>query len=117
MPTGSANNVRKAVAVTPSSGNVFADLGLPDAGVALAKADLAHRIAELIRQRKYTQTRAAEVLGLTQPKVSDLVRGHLPGFTVDRLLKLLNRLGQDVEIAVRPTSRKNSPASTRVVSA
>ena len=117
MPTGSADNGRKAAAVTPSSGNVFADLGLPDAGVALAKADLAHCIAELIRQRKYTQTQAAEVLGLTQPKVSDLVRGSLNGFTVDRLLKLLNRLGQDVEIAVRPTPRKNSPASTRVVTA
>lgn len=102
--------------VTPSSGNVFADLGIPDAGVARVKADLASRIATVVRERKYSQVKAAEVLGVTQPKVSDLVRGKLDGFTVDRLLKFLNRLGQAVEISVRPVKGKK-PADTRVVSA
>ncbi len=101
--------------VTPSSGNVFADLGLPEAGVALAKANLAIRICEVIGERKLTQAKAAALLGVTQPKVSDLVRGKLDGFTVDRLLKFLNRLGQDVEISVRPTKGKATAADTRVV--
>jgi predicted XRE-type DNA-binding protein len=101
----------------PSSGNVFADLGVPDAGIALAKANLAHRICAVIGERKLSQTRAAAVLGVTQPKVSDLVRGKLDGFTVDRLLKFLNRLDQDVEIAVRPASGAKGSADTRVVSA
>lgn len=91
--------------VTPSSGNVFADLGVPDAAIALAKADLAHRISQVIRERKYSQVEAAAMLGVTQPKVSDIVRGKLEGFTLDRLLKFLVRLGQEVEISVRPAKR------------
>ncbi|MBX9582524.1 MAG: helix-turn-helix domain-containing protein [Gemmataceae bacterium] len=106
---------REVEGVTPSSGNVFADLGIPDAGVALAKANLAHRICEVIREKKLSQTKAAAILGVTQPKVSDLVRGKLDGFTVDRLLKFLNRLGQDVEISVRPAKGAKRPADTRVV--
>jgi predicted XRE-type DNA-binding protein len=101
--------------VTPSSGNVFADLGVPDAGIALAKANLAHRICEVIAERKLTQAKAAVALGLTQPKVSDLVRGKLDGFSVDRLLKLLNRLGQEIEISVRPARDIGAAANTRVV--
>jgi predicted XRE-type DNA-binding protein len=94
---------------------VFADLGVPEAGIALAKANLAHRICEVIGERKLTQAKAAAVLGVTQPKVSDLVRGKLDGFTVDRLLKFLNRLDQDVEISVRPAKGRATPAGTRVV--
>jgi predicted XRE-type DNA-binding protein len=101
-------------AVTPSSGNVFADLGVPDAGIALAKANLAHRICTVIADRKLTQTKAAEALGLTQPKVSDLVRGKLDGFSVDRLFKLLNKLGQEVTISVRPAQNMHA-ADTQVV--
>jgi predicted XRE-type DNA-binding protein len=94
---------------------VFADLGVPEAGIALAKANLAHRICEVIRERKLNQTQAAEVLGVNQPKVSDLMRGRLDAFSVDRLLKFLNRLDQDVEISVRPTKNRETPADTRVV--
>lgn len=101
--------------MTPSSGNVFADLGVPDAGVALAKANLAHRICEVIAERNLSQTKAAADLGVTQPKVSDLTRGKLDGFTVDRLLKFLNRLDQIVEISVRPARDSEKPAETRVV--
>jgi predicted XRE-type DNA-binding protein len=101
--------------VTPSSGNIFADLGVPEAGIALAKANLAHRISEVIKERKLSQAKAATLLGVTQPKVSDLVRGKLDGFTLDRLLKFLNRLDLEVEIAVRPASSTNKPAGTRVV--
>lgn len=110
MPTGS--NTRPKV--TRSSGNVFADLGVPDSDIALAKANLAHHLVASIRQRKMNQSRAAELLGITQPKVSDLVRGKLEGFTIDRLFRFLNRLDQDVDIAVSPASRRRPPR-TRVI--
>ena len=103
--------------VEASSGNVFADLAVPEAGEALAKAELARRICALLAERKLTQARAAAVLGIDQPKVSALVRGKLEGFSTDRLFRFLNALGQDVEIVVRPRRRHNEHATTRVVPA
>src|SRR5215212_11455872 len=85
------------------SGNVFADLGLPNPDIALAKAALVQHIRELIAERKLTQAKAAALLGLDQPKVSALVRGRVEGYTLDRLIRFLNALGQRVEIRVRPT--------------
>ena len=87
-----------------SSGNVFADLGLPDAPELHAKADLAYEISRTIDQQGLTQAEAAEILGVDQPKVSALVRGRLEGFSLERLYRFLNALGKDVEIVVRPTS-------------
>src|SRR5207302_5672052 len=98
-----------------SSGNVFADLGVPDADEALAKAELARRIAAVLAQRKLTQARAAALLGIDQPKVSALIRGKLDGFSTDRLFRFLNALGQDVEIVVRPRRGENGHGSIRVV--
>jgi predicted XRE-type DNA-binding protein len=92
------------------SGNVFADLGLPNPELALAKAELVQRIRELIAERNLTQTKAAELLGLDQPKVSALVRGRVKGFTYDRLFRFLNALGQRIEISVRPTRKAESRA-------
>src|SRR5262245_39021509 len=101
-------------AVEASGGNVFADLGLPEPEVALAKAALAHRIAEAIAARGLTQVAAARVLGIDQPKVSRLVRGDLAGLSADRLLRFLTRLGRDVEIIVRPARRDRRPGRLRV---
>jgi len=101
------------VRVTASSGNVFADLGFPDAATELAKAELATKIATIIEERGLTQTQAAKVLGIDQPKVSDLVRGKLKPFSVERLLKFLNALDRDIEIVVRPT-RRSGRAAIRV---
>ena len=115
MKTG-LKSKKRTETVTPGSGNVFEDLGIPDAGIALAKANLAHSISEAIARRKLSQVKAAGVLGITQPKVSDLTRGKLDGFTLDRLLKLLNRLDLAVEISVRP-AKNGKPAGTRVVDA
>jgi predicted XRE-type DNA-binding protein len=93
-----------------SSGNVFADLGLPNAPELQAKADLAWEISRTIDERELTQTQAAELLGIDQPKVSALVRGRLSGFSMERLYRFLNALGKDVEIVVRsPASRKVEP--------
>ncbi len=88
------------------SGNVFADLGIPNPELALAKAELVQRIRDLIAERKLTQAEAAELLGLDQPKVSALVRGRVEGYTIDRLFRFLTALGQRIEITVRP-NRKN----------
>lgn len=82
------------------SGNVFADLGVPNPEEALAKAELASKIANLIRDRRLTQAKAAKLLGIDQPKVSNLLRGHLTGFSIERLLRFLLLLGQDVRITV-----------------
>ncbi len=87
--------------VVASSGNVFKDLNIPESGEALAKADLAIRIADQIQSRAMTQSRAAALLGISQADVSDLVRGKLKGFSTERLFRFLNALGQDVEIVIR----------------
>jgi predicted XRE-type DNA-binding protein len=79
--------------VEEGSGNVFADLGLPNPHLALAKAELVQRIRNLITERKLTQAKAAELLGIDQPKVSALIRGRVEGYTIDRLFRFLNALG------------------------
>jgi predicted XRE-type DNA-binding protein len=100
--------------VEHGSGNVFADLGLPNAPELLAKAELARRIVDLIRQQKLTQSQAATRLGVDQPKISALVRGNLEGFSSDRLFRFLNALGRDVEIVIRRASRDQRPRTTIV---
>jgi predicted XRE-type DNA-binding protein len=101
--------------VKESGGNVFADLRLPNPQEALAKAKLAHRVCEVIRERGLTQTKAAEILGLDQPKISPLVRGKLSGFSVERLFRFLNDLGQEIEIIIRPAQQATAknPKRTR----
>ncbi len=119
MPSGRSKKSRgiKAARAAPvrverGSGNVFADLGLPNPDLALAKAELVQRIRDVIAERKLTQAKAADMLGLDQPKVSALVRGRVEGYSIDRLLRLLNALGQRVEITVRPNG---AGADTRPV--
>jgi predicted XRE-type DNA-binding protein len=101
---------------TVGSGNVFADLGLPDADELLVKAGLALQISRIVEQRGLTQAHAAKALGIDQPKVSALLHGHLRGFSAERLTRFLNALGQDVDIVVRPTTPRARRGQTRVVS-
>jgi len=91
--------------VTKSSGNVFADLKMKDAGEMLVKAELALRITKAIKARRLNQEAAAELMRISQPKVSKLVNGDLYGFSTNSLFLLLNKLGKDVEIVVRSTPR------------
>lgn len=100
--------------VTESSGNVFADLGLPDAEERLFKAQIASRICDIIRERGLLQEQAAEILGINQPKVSALTRGRLDGFSTDRLFHFLNALDQDIEIVIRPHVGASQSAGIRV---
>lgn len=94
------------------SDNVFADLGLEDAPELLAKARLAYRISQIIEKRRLTQFAAAKVLGIDQPKVSALVRGHLEKFSMERLCEFLTALGCDVTIQVR---EKRRPRGGRLI--
>ena len=96
---------RGEVVVEESSGNVFADLGLSEPEERLAKADLAIAISREIGSRGLTQEEAADLLGVAQPDISNLTRGRLSGYSIERLTRLLNTLGQDVEIRIRPASR------------
>ena len=94
------------------SGNVFADLGLPDAEAHLLKAELVTRIDTIIRRRGLKQVDAAQLLGLSQPDVSRLLRGSFRAYSVERLLRLLMALGRDVEIVIRaPRSRRRGRLS------
>jgi predicted XRE-type DNA-binding protein len=96
-------------------GNVFFDIGLPQPEERLAKADLAIRIAETIRARRLTQTRAARILKIDQPKISRLLQGRLSGFSTERLMHFLTLLGRDVEIVVKRASRSRRQGRVRVV--
>ena len=99
--------------ITKGSANVFADLGLADADVLLAKADLAIAIVLRVEERGLTQADAARLLRTTQPRISDLRRGRLHRFSIDTLLRLLTRLGVDVELRLTP--RQEETARVRVV--
>lgn len=102
----STRNVRnKELQVTRGSGNVFADLGLPNPEDRLAKAELALAIARVIKERGLTQRAAAELMGIDQPKVSHVLRGRLADFSTERLMSFLRGLGRDIEIVVRPAPK------------
>ncbi len=92
------------VEVQRSSGNVFADLGLPDADKLKIKSGLVIEIRKAMRQQGLTQQEAAKRMGITQPKVSDMMRGDFSNLSERKLMDCLNRLGYDIEIKVRPAS-------------
>lgn len=104
---------KKEVDYTASSGNVFEDLGLANADERMLKAQLAVQICHFIEAKEWTQTEAAEAIGLDQPKVSNLIRGRLAGFSVDRLLNILNRLGHSIE--VRISAEEYDPKETQTL--
>lgn len=92
--------------ITRSSGNVYSDLGFDEPDIELAKAQLASRLIAIIEERGLTQTAAGELLGIDQPKVSMITRGRLGDFSVERLMHLLTKFNQDIEISVTPSERE-----------
>ena len=105
---------KKLPEIRESSGNVFADLKIPNPEQYLAKAELAARILKIVQRRKLTQAATGKILGINQPKVSALLNGHLDGFSTDRLFRFLNALGCDVRITIsRPHPR--SPGQVQVI--
>lgn len=91
---------------TKSSGNVFEDLGFKDSKQRLVKAELAVKINELIEVKKLKQADAAKLIGVSQPKISDISRGNLQDFSIERLIEYLNRLDQDVEIVIHAKPKR-----------
>ena len=110
-------SAERRVPVTRGTGNVFADLGFPDAAEREAKLRLAYALNQVLDGRKLSQAEAAKVLGVTQPKVSALRHYKLAGFSVERLMNLLTALDQDVEIVIRQKPRSRKVARITVVAA
>jgi predicted XRE-type DNA-binding protein len=111
--TMASRSAERREPVTRGTGNVFAELGFPDAAERQAKLRLAYALNQVMEERKLSQADAAKVLGVTQPKVSALHHYKLAGFSVERLMNLLTALDQDVEIVIRrnPRSRKGGRIS------
>ncbi len=109
---------KRRARVGVGSGNVFADLGFERAEEELTKAHLTASIAKAIKRRRFkNQTEVAAVLGIDQPKVSKLLRGHFAEYSVERLLNFLIRLGYDVKIEVAERAHARRPGHLEVVEA
>ncbi len=100
------------IAIIEGSGNVFADLGLPNDADLQTKAELTRQLYQRIKVLGLSQVKAAKVLGLKQPDVSRLMNGRFTGFSVERLLELLNALAVDVDIVLRPGSTRDGRRGT-----
>jgi len=97
------------------SGNVFEDLGYSNPEESQAKADLSQQIHQIIKNRKLTQKKAAEIMKIDQPKVSDIIRGKLSKYTIDRLIRFLRLLGRDIEIRVKRQSKYSKETTLQVI--
>jgi predicted XRE-type DNA-binding protein len=100
---------RVTTKITKSSGNVFADIGVPNPEEHLLKAELVRRIAATMEEQNLNQTSAASLLAVTQPDISKMLKGHFRQFSVERLMRFLVALGSSVEIVVHP----RAPASDK----
>lgn len=112
-----SRNAEQREAVTRGTGNVFADLGFPDAAERQAKLRLAYALNQVLEERKLSQADAAKVLRVTQPKISALRHYKLAGFSVERLMNLLTAVDQDVEIVIRRKPRSRRTGRISVVAA
>ena len=97
------------------STNVYADLGYPNAEEMLRKAQLTSEISKIIKTRRWSQQRAAEVMGIPQPKLSEMLRGHFRGISETKMLDCLARLGRDIQITIGPARRRTTPGQVSVV--
>jgi predicted XRE-type DNA-binding protein len=97
------------------SGNVYADLAIADAGEMLVKAQLATKIGSILKARHLTQAQASEILGLPQPKISEMLRGKFRGISETKMIECLVRLGRDVQIVVKAAPRSRKEGKIEVV--
>ncbi|MBP9970737.1 MAG: XRE family transcriptional regulator [Paludibacteraceae bacterium] len=103
------------IKIEESCGNVYADLGIPCADEMIVKAQLATKIGEIIKGKRWSQQRAAEVIGIPQSKLSKMLRGQFRGVSEAKMRDCLVRLGRDVQIIVGPARRSTSPKHVTVV--
>lgn len=101
--------------IEKGSTNVYADLGFENADEMLVKAQFATKIGEIIQKRKLTQTQAAELLGIPQPKLSNMLRGQFRGISETKMIECLTRLGSNVEIVVKSAPRSKAAGHVSVV--
>lgn len=106
---------KRRIEIEAGTGNVYADLGYPDANEMLVKAQLVSKIAEIIERRGLAQAEAAKLLGLTQPKISAMLRGQFRGFSERKLIDCLTALGRDVQIVVKETPQRRAGGKLTVV--
>ena len=109
------HKIREDRAVYASVSNVYADLGYPDADEMLVKAQLVSKIAEIIQRRGLTQVEAAKLLGLTQPKISAMLRGQFRGFSERKLIDCLTSLGRDVQIVIKEAPKRREGGKLTIV--
>lgn len=93
---------KRKIEAHESSGNVFADLGLPDSEERLLKAGIVTELHRLIKERELTQVKAAKLVGISQPDLSHLLRGDFDDYSAERLMKMLTAFEQDIEIIMKP---------------
>ncbi|HTL25714.1 MAG TPA: helix-turn-helix transcriptional regulator [Burkholderiales bacterium] len=105
----------KPIRIERGSRNVYADLGYADAEDMLVKAQLVTEIADLIRARNLTQEQAAQILGLTQPKISAMLNGQFRGISERKLLTCLTRLGRDIQIVIKAAPRQRATGRLTVL--
>ncbi len=98
------------IKVEVGSGNIFADLGLPDAEDMLLKSQIVVQLHRLIKEAQLTQTEAAKRIGIGQPDLSNVLRGRFRGYSTERLMRMLTAFDQDIEITMRPRRKKSGQA-------
>lgn len=101
--------------IEKGSANVYADLGIANAKEMLVKAQLAAKIGSILKARHLTQVQAAEILGLPQPKVSEMLRGKFRGISESKMIDCLARLGRDVQIVIKTAPRSRREGRVEVV--
>ncbi|POA21038.1 MULTISPECIES: helix-turn-helix domain-containing protein [unclassified Pseudomonas] len=101
--------------IEESTGNVYEDLGGADANEMRVKAQLATKIGEIIKARHLTQVQAADILGLSQPKLSEMLRGKFRGVSEAKMMECLSRLGRDIQIVVKTVPRSRREGRIEVV--
>jgi predicted XRE-type DNA-binding protein len=109
--------MKRKTDITAGSGNIFADLNLPDAETHFLKAQIVSEIYRLIRERKLTQVQAGKRMGISQPEVSRMFKGHFREYSIDRLMEFLTTFDRDVEIVVKPHRKTGKAGRIRFVPA
>lgn len=105
------------IKIQSSTGNVFEDLGFLDSEEMLLKAELACKISDIIKKKSFSQMKAAEILGIDQPKISALMTGKLSGFSIERLFKFLTILGSNIQISIKLNIRNKSKGTINIIAA
>jgi len=104
------------IEIEESSGNIYADLEIPNADEMMIKAQLAAKIAEIIKDRRWTQQEAADVLGMTQPKLSRMLQGQFRGISEIKMLECLTKLGRSIKIYVGPDQQSTGQVEVEFAS-